>query len=353
MYGALTMAKKKNVMGMTDNQPGAEEAKSALAQSNLNSLPEKLKRDLAVTGGDLRSYLRDAFGVESDVKEVTWELNSGSKATFIEANLTYDQVKSDTYVDFSINGRDQEYLNAQNLDDLSTMQFQQFYPAIATRKNGKISLLDGSRRRAYFLLQEGKITEFSVLISDDDISHSDAKNLAKSIQTAKEHNLYELGKRCLTIKKSTDVTQQEIAEALCISQSRVSKAMKAAAISSELYSLFHDINDLSGSDYAELARFDARILQDADKTLALEGVERGEVENVMGQLRRLMKEAQPVKTKAIVSHMARYDDKKKMAKKSVHPSTRKTTYEFQRLSAAEQTMIDEAIEAVFLKMKDK
>ncbi|WP_412500653.1 hypothetical protein [Vibrio cyclitrophicus] len=63
------MARKKQVLGMTDNQPGADVAKSALAKNNLDSLPEKLKRDLESTGGDLRSYLHDTFGFTPEKKK--------------------------------------------------------------------------------------------------------------------------------------------------------------------------------------------------------------------------------------------------------------------------------------------
>ncbi len=351
MYGVSIMARKKQVLGMTDNQPGADVAKSALAKNNLDSLPEKLKRDLESTGGDLRSYLHDTFGFTPEKKEVLWKLSSGATAKFLEISLTYEQVKDSTYVDFSINGRDQEYLNKVNLEDLSTMDFQQFYPAIANRKKGKISFLDGSRRRAYFLSQEGKIPFFSVLISDNDISLVDAQALAKSIQTAKEHNLYELGKRCLSMRNNAGLTQQDIADAFSISQSRVSKAMKAAMTSKELYELFDDINELSGSDYAELSKVDINVLSENDKSSLLKDIKKGNVDIVMPQLRKLLKDHKPIPKKAIVSYMAEYEDKKKFAKKSVNKSTRKTTYEFQRLSSSEQAMIDEAIIAVFNKME--
>ncbi|PCD85930.1 ParB family protein [Vibrio mediterranei] len=343
------MAKKKQILGITGDQENVEEAKLTIAKSNLESLPDKLKQDLEATGGNLQSYLRDTFGVTTETKEVVWKLASGAKATFLEVGLTYEQVKNETLVEFDINGRDQQYLTAENLSDLSTMDYQQFYPAITIRKDGKISFLDGSRRRAYFLLQEGRISHFTVLVSDDDISSADAKALAKSIQTAKEHNLYELGKRLLPMKEG-GMTQLEIAKSFSISQSRVSKAIKAATINQELYALFADINELSGANYAELAKIDTHILKREDKYLCTLGIEKGDVDSVMVQLRKLIKGDAPEIEKSITVPLVTFDDKNKFAKKTHNKAARRITYDFQRLTAEQQSRIDTAISNVMNEM---
>ncbi|OEF91671.1 ParB family protein [Vibrio splendidus] len=335
------MVKKKQILGITGDQNNVKEAQLTTAKNNLESLPEKLKQDLKATGGDLHSYLRDTFGVTAGAKEVNWKLASGATAMFLEVELTYEQVKESTLVEFDINGRDQQYLTADNLNDLSTMDYQQFYPAIAIRKHGKVSFLDGSRRRAYFLLQKGRIPHFTVLVSDDDITPADAKALAKSIQTAKEHNLYELGKRFL-LMKDAGMTQQEIASSFSISQSRVSKAMKAATISQELYALFYDINELSGADYAELAKIDTYLLRSEKNYLSNLDIEKGSVDSVMVQLRKLVS-SKTEKPKPVTVSLVTFEDKNKFAKKTYNKDTRRTTYDFQRLTMVQQAQIDEAI----------
>ncbi len=113
--------------------------------------------------------------------------------------------------------------------------------------------LEGYGRRAWFLLQEGAIKEFRILITQDALSIADAKALAKQLQTAKEHNLREIGKQCLAIKKANqNLTQAEIATQVGLSQAGVSKAIKAANIPDKLVKLFPVVNALSHPDYTLL-----------------------------------------------------------------------------------------------------
>ena len=341
MYGAQIMARKKEVMGLTDNQPGAEESKRNLAKNNLSSLPEQILRDLELTGGELLSYLKDSFGIDGSVKEVVWKLESGKSETFVEVNLSYEQVKNDTFVDFEVNGRDQEFLNGNNVSDLSTMDYQQFYPAIACKAGDKINILDGSRRRAYFLLQEGAIEFFTVLVAKNDVSVSDAKALAKELQTAKEHNLYEIGKRCEFYKQTGLKKQDEIAAAMGISRTKVVRAMQAAAIDRAIYRLFDDINELSVRDYADLHKLSTQLEKRDDKANIISEVERGSVDVVIGSLKDLITEKKPKQDKAKVIHLVEFEDKNKHAKKKT--KGRNISYEFNQLTNHEQKVLDEAI----------
>ncbi|WP_257979456.1 winged helix-turn-helix transcriptional regulator, partial [Vibrio parahaemolyticus] len=122
---------------------------------------------------------------------------------------------------------------------LNSLEFQQFYPAVSRQIDGKIDVLDGSRRRAWFLLQGGRVKTFRILVTQNEISVSDAKALAKQLQTAKEHNLREIGQQCIVIKSANEeITQAEIAKQVGLSQAGVSKAMKAASIDEKLVKLF-------------------------------------------------------------------------------------------------------------------
>ena len=341
MYGVQIMARKKEVMGLTDSQPGAEESKRNLAKSNLSSLPNQILRDLELTGGELLSYLKESFGIDGSVKEVEWKLASGKYETFVEANLSYEQVMNDTVVSFEVNGRDQSFLNESNLSDLSTMDYQQFYPAITCRNGDKISFLDGSRRRAYFLLQEGAIEYFTVLIAKGEVSVSDAKALAKELQTAKEHNLYEIGKRCEFYKKTGLKTQEEIAVAMGISRTKVVRAMQASGIDSSLYRLFDDINELSVRDYAELSKLNSQLEKRSDKKSIVNKAENGGVEVVISSLKGFLAEQKSKQDKVQIVHLVDFDNKNKRARKKT--KGRSVSYEFNQLTNHEQEVVDDAI----------
>lgn len=92
-----------------------------------------------------------------------------------------------------VNGRDQSLLTKESLVDLDSLEFQQFYPAVGREIDGHIDVLDGSRSRAWFLLQESRVKTFRVLVIQEELSTADAKALAKQLQTAKEHNQREIG----------------------------------------------------------------------------------------------------------------------------------------------------------------
>ncbi|MCQ1059161.1 chromosome partitioning protein ParB [Photobacterium sp. ZSDE20] len=336
------MAKKKQVMGMTDNQPGAEEASRRLAEEKLSALPDQLKNDLELTGTDLTTYLNQAFGLDSVSKEVEWTLGSGRQVKFIEANLSYEQVKNETVVEFEINGRDQDFLNSENLSDLSTMDYQQFYPAIACRKDGKVNFLDGSRRRGYFLAKEGAIENFTVLIAEEEIESSDAKALAKSLQSAREHNLYEIGKRCELYKESGLNTQAAIAEAMGISRPKVVRALQAASVGKDIYQLFSDINELTVKDYAELSKLNEQLSLRDDRDDLIAGIDSGDVDVVISSLRELVKNPKPKAPRAEVTQLVKFDDKNKHARKRV--KGRDFSYEFSRLTVEQQKHLDKVID---------
>ena len=196
------MAKKRGVMSPLGNAVGAEEAQINAAKANIESLKRQITTEIEKVSEDVTLSLQNLFGLESVGKSFLWQLASGATATFTEATLSYEQVRDSTYVTFDVNGRDQTLLNADSLQDLDSLAFQQFYPAVTREVNGKLDVLDGSRRRAWFLLQNGEVDIFRILVTKDDISLSDAKALAKQLQTAKEHNLREIGLTMLIFGKS-------------------------------------------------------------------------------------------------------------------------------------------------------
>ncbi|HIF9186504.1 TPA: ParB family protein [Photobacterium damselae] len=347
------MAKKKAVIGLTDNQPGAEESKQNLAKANLESLPDQLRRDLEITGTSLQEYLINTFGIEAATNEVEWILESGKKETFVEVKLSYEQVKKETFIDFKVNGRDQGLLNQNNLSDLSTLDYQQFYPAIGCRNENLINILDGSRRRAYFLLKKGAIKSFTVLIAKGNISQSDAKALAKSLQSAKEHNLYEIGKRCELYKEAGFKSQEEIANVLGISRTKVTRAMQAALIGRDLYELFNDVNELTVKDYAALNKIEKILTSREDRAELLSTVKSDSMDTkdiIDALLAQTKATKKPIPAVSIMT-LVEFDDKNKHARKKI--KGRNVNYEFGRLSTFEQEQIDKAIQSVLNELFDR
>lgn len=353
------MAKKRGSVSPLGNTVGSIEAQHNASRENLDSLASQLSNELKKTGEDTAKYLAEHFGLDSVGQQHIWNLASGATATFSELNLTYEQVRDNTFVQFDVNGRDQTALTPESLADLDSLSLQQFYPAVGHESDGKINILDGSRRRAWFLLQEGKIESFRLLVTKDDISFADAKALAKQLQTAKEHNLREIGMQCLALKQSNDsLTQTDIAKALNISQAAVSKSIKAASVSPELIALFPVINDLVHADYSLLTSVELEL---KNKELFIDFIEKikesigiiqaeysikDQKEPILTLIKKEVKalELNKEKDKAVVTKLSEFKAKDAFARKKV--KGRNFSYEFGRLPKELQAELDAAVAKV-------
>ncbi|HCG7141894.1 ParB/RepB/Spo0J family partition protein [Vibrio parahaemolyticus] len=355
------MAKKRGGSPL-GNAPGSAEAQQSAAKANLTTLTQQLTAELDKAGTNAAEYLQEQFGLESVGQSVVWQLASGDTATFNEVTLSYEQVRDETLVTFDVNGRDQSLLTAESLSDLNSLEFQQFYPAVGREIEGKIDVLDGSRRRAWFLLQEGRVKTFRILVTQDEISVSDAKALAKQLQTAKEHNLREIGQQCIAIKSANaEITQAEIAKQVGLSQAGVSKAMKAASIDEKLVKLFPVVNALSHPDYALLDKVMKTCEDNKQIASFVEKIEKSIVniqaeysladqkDAIVSAIKAELKvaEAKNATNKAEVTPLAQFDSKGMFARKRV--KGRNFSYEFGRLSKEIQKELDEAIQAVLNK----
>ncbi|HHC7201653.1 TPA: ParB family protein [Vibrio parahaemolyticus] len=355
------MAKKRGGSPL-GNAPGSAEAQKSAAKANVESLVKQLSSELEKSGQSGTEYLKKQFGIESVGQSMTWQLASGAVATFGEVTLSHEQVRDNTYVTFDVNGRDQSLLTADSLSDLNSLEFQQFYPAVGREIDGKIDVLDGSRRRAWFLLQEGRVKTFRILVTQDEISVSDAKALAKQLQTAKEHNLREIGQQCIAIKSANaEITQAEIAKQVGLSQAGVSKAMKAANIDEKLVKLFPVVNALSHPDYALLDKVMKTCEDNKQIASFVEKIEKSLVniqaeysladqkDAIVSAIKAELKvaEAKKESDKAEVTPLAQFDSKGMFARKRV--KGRNFSYEFGRLSKEIQKELDEAIQAVLNK----
>ncbi|WP_456295067.1 ParB/RepB/Spo0J family partition protein [Vibrio sp. AK197] len=152
-------------------------------------------------------------------------------------------VESETVV-FSENAREQSFLNEHALSDvLTTLRERgQQYPAVGRRRNdGKIEVLDGSRRRMSCILAN---KEFLVYVADN-INSEHAKFLSDVANAHKPLSLYEKGKEMQAKLESGEADDQKaLAKIFQCSEALVSGALKAASLPLELLQAYPNVADL-------------------------------------------------------------------------------------------------------------
>ena len=285
-------------------------------------------------------------------------LKTGRKITFRFVRVPASDVESKTFVNQEINGRDQLALTRESLKSIiQTIKFQQLFPCIGIQQGEKIEILDGSRRRASAIYIR---TGLDIMVTDELLSADEARHLAKDIQTAKEHNLREIGLRLMALKAS-GFNQKEIAELEGLSQAKVTRALQAAAVPQELISLFPVQSELSFSDYKILLEVNEKL---SEKGLTSEGLiqsvsdqhnailseyDRPEDEQKASILKLISQASQtliapPPKEKSVISALWTFEEKDKFARKRVKGRT--LTYEFSRMSKVVQDELDKAINEV-------
>lgn len=292
-------------------------------------------------------------------------LKTGRKVKFTFVTVPASEVAHKTFVRQETNGRDQSALTKDSLKDITrTIRFQQFFACIGVMDGEKIEILDGSRRRASAIEVH---TPLNVMVTSDKLTAEEARQLAKDIQTAKEHNIREIGLRLLSLKES-GLNQKEIAEQEGLSQAKVTRAIQAATVPQELISMFPVQYELSFSDYKNLSEHNDRLMENSVKYSQL-------VETISSQLDSLVADdhlredekkaailkligkgvasliAAPLKEKAIVSSLWDFADKDKFARKRV--KGRSFIYEFNRLPKNLQSDIEAAIQDILKRHADE
>lgn len=282
-------------------------------------------------------------------------LKSGQSALFHLEYIPFEELAEKTFVRFLVNGRDQNALTPESLIDITrTIKLQQFFPAIGVRQNGKIEILDGSRRRAAALLCQ---VGLSVLVTDSGISNDDARQLASEIQTAKEHNLREVGLRLLQLRDK-GMSQKEIALHENLSTAKVTRAIQAASVPEYLVSLFPVQSELSYSDYKFLLKIEsmiyakdlerAKIVDDVnkriDELLEKQQVTFDELKKLILSILKDTAENLALNKKQDIASVTRlwsFDDKNTYARKRI--KDRGFSYEFNRIPKQLQDELDELI----------
>lgn len=296
----------------------------------------------------------------------TFTLKSGATARFTLTMILHDDIETQTYVDATINGRDQAFLTEESVSDISrTIKLQQFFPAIGREVDGRIEILDGSRRRAACVYSD---MPFEVLVTKDELSLSDARQLALDIQTAKEHTLRELGNR-LKLMYPEHMNQSDIAAAEGLSPAKVTRAFQAASVPDEMISVFPSVGELSINDYKTLLDIAEKAVS---RQISVQELAKGVRERIahdalnehddpavkakiIGYFRAASAESKSARDakKVVIEKIAEFGDKKQFARKKTDAEKRLVTYEFSRLPAAWQAELDDAVKAVIEKMLTK
>lgn len=291
----------------------------------------------------------------SDNPSQTFVLATGKRAVFRFEHIPANEIESKTFVTMETNGRDQSGLTPDSLRDIiRTIKLQQFFPAIGVMQGERIEILDGSRRRAAALYCK---TGLDIFVTDAVITPDEARRLAQDIQTAREHNLREVGMRLLALKDG-GLSQKEIAENQGLSQAKVTRALQAASVPADLISLFPNQSELTYPDYKALLQAADKLSEtgqtvealinaisaEIDVVRARDGLAEDELKNTILRLIRqgsqtLVKEPEKDKTTAVA--LWSFADKDRFARKKTRG--RMFSYEFNRQSKELQDELDKVI----------
>lgn len=165
------------------------------------------------------------------------------KVQFELVRIPADKVGEQTVV-FAENAREQSFLNEHALSDvLVTLKERgQQYPAVGRkREDGKIEVLDGSRRRMSCILAD---KEFLIYVGEN-ISTEHAKFLSDVANAHKPLSLYEKGKEMLAKLESGEAEDQKaLAKMFQCSEALVSGALKAADLPLQLLQAYPNVAEL-------------------------------------------------------------------------------------------------------------
>ena len=280
-------------------------------------------------------------------------LKSGLKATFMPETISAETLADKTFVIQQNNGRDQSALTEDAVADISrTITLQQFLPTIGRYVDDKIEILDGSRRRAAAIY---KNTGLFILVTDDELTTEDARQLAKDIQTAREHNLREVGLQLLSFEQQ-GIKQKDIAKMNGLSEAKVTRALQAAKVPKQMLNLFPDQAALNYPDYKFLLDTCTKLnskklalhqLTEAVYTEFAEQPTPLTVEDAKTAIMSAYKQhtdtllSKAKKPKAVVTPLHQFDNKNQYARKKV--DGRKVSYEFLQLPDSLQKELEALI----------
>ncbi|WEM44875.1 ParB/RepB/Spo0J family partition protein (plasmid) [Photobacterium sp. DA100] len=167
----------------------------------------------------------------------------------IQANQVADKTRV-----FAENAREQAFLNEHALADILTTLKErgQQYPAVGRwLDDGRIEVLDGSRRRMSCILAE---KDFLIYVGKG-INSDHAKFLSDVANAHKPLSLFERGKEMQALLESGKVAdQKELAKYCQCSEALVSGALKAASLPMELLMAYPSVGELGRPTIVKLHR---------------------------------------------------------------------------------------------------
>ena len=165
------------------------------------------------------------------------KLHSGKVVEFSLKTIPYNEIESDTFVDEDINGREQALITADSIQEITdTFVDNQFYAAYGyITDEGKIGLADGSRRRKTAIQTKSNL---EIWVSEEPVDPADLVILAQNLQSAREHNMREEGRKFKTIIKQKGIKQTEVADIVGRHRSYISRCIDALDLDIEMLLLF-------------------------------------------------------------------------------------------------------------------
>ncbi|UJF20235.1 ParB/RepB/Spo0J family partition protein (plasmid) [Vibrio sp. SS-MA-C1-2] len=258
-----------------------------------------------------------------------------------------------TVVEFENNGRAQSFITEESLKDvLATISKTQYYPAIGIEKpDGTVEILDGSRRRA--ALKIANKPTIKVLVTKDTITTKDAKDLAKALQTAKEHSLWEKGLRLYKKQTAHNLSPDELAKIEGKSVPTINRLLRAGRQPEKIIELFSDINLLKHPDFTKIDNAIKLINDDAVDEMIngireeLDGIELTGLDlkdKIISLITDFPKKPKKVKTETEKSILVKHDHRtylKEIKKGDVF------SYDFGRLNAKQSESLKKTLTAWF------
>lgn len=324
-------------------------AKASASSESPSDAPAKRRKPL---GRRLGSSL---LGDDPSVPPQVYTLSSGRQVEFHQLRVDAGDVEKLTYVDPLVNGREQVALTRESVSDLcQTIVHQQFFPAIGRRGDDqRIEILDGSRRRAAAIFTE---VGLDLLVTHAQLNLEEARQLAAAIQTAREHNLREVGLRLKSLLEASEMTQAQLAEAQGLSAAKVTRALHAASVPASLLSVFPIQSELTYPDYRALKELGERFEAQPKRLESLIVEVEREVgglssdlppDQYKSEVMRCYQRASSVKSKKPraerpqVTQLWKFSDKNTYARKRTKGRT--LSFEFSRLPASLQRELESAV----------
>ncbi|WP_305843013.1 hypothetical protein [Photobacterium leiognathi] len=131
------------------------------------------------------------------------------------------------------NFRIQELLTVDSLEDLADLRETQTSPCLCYKgSDGIIYFIDGSRRRARAIMDDCAL-DYELI--KEDLTDAEIESLILTADNHKPISSYEMGKYYTNLLSKWDGTQKEFAELKGITQTKLTKSLKAFKVPKAIY----------------------------------------------------------------------------------------------------------------------